>query len=129
MLVSSLKMLYIFILLCLLGLGSVVRGQQGAQCSAVNACLEGCCSKDGRYVYFHSSYEIDCLTDSIISYGFGPDFCGEGCQGTCDAIAQCGQYSNVPTCPLNVCCSQDGFCGTTADFCGDGCQNGYEPPT
>jgi chitinase len=109
MLVSSLKMLYIFILLCLLGLGSVVRGQQGAQCSAVNACLEGCCSKDGRYVYFHSSYE--------------------GCQGTCDAIAQCGQYSNVPTCPLNVCCSQDGFCGTTADFCGDGCQNGCEPPT
>jgi hypothetical protein len=71
-------MLYIFILLCLLGLGSVVRGQQGAQCSAVNAYLEGYYSKDSRYIYFHFSYEIDYLTNSIISYGFGPDFCGEG---------------------------------------------------
>ncbi|KAI4721608.1 glycoside hydrolase [Aureobasidium sp. EXF-10727] len=27
-------------------------------------------------------------------------------------------------CPLNVCCSQYGYCGTTSDFCGTGCQNG-----
>jgi hypothetical protein len=122
-------MLYIFILLCLLGLRSIIYGQQGAQCSAVNAYLEGYYNKDGRYVYFHSSYKIDCLTNSIISCGFGPDFYGKGCQGTCNAIAQYRQYSNIPTCPLNIYYSQDGFCGTTANFYGNKCQNGYKPPT
>jgi chitinase len=29
------------------------------------------------------------------------------------------QWSNASACPLNVCCSEFGFCGTTADFCGD----------
>ncbi|KAL4772370.1 hypothetical protein BDW60DRAFT_207367 [Aspergillus nidulans var. acristatus] len=30
--------------------------------------------------------------------------------------------------PLNVCCSQYGFCGTTAEFCGDGCQSNCVQP-
>ncbi|KAI2734245.1 CAZyme family GH18 [Penicillium roqueforti] len=29
-------------------------------------------------------------------------------------------------CPLNVCCSQYGFCGTTSDFCGTGCITGCD---
>ena len=33
------------------------------------------------------------------------------------------------TCPLNVCCSQFGFCGTTSDFCGLGCQSNCIQPT
>ncbi|KAL7621624.1 hypothetical protein AAE478_008950 [Parahypoxylon ruwenzoriense] len=36
-------------------------------------------------------------------------------------------------CPLNVCCSQYGFCGSIDDFCGTGCQSGFgscgPPPT
>jgi chitinase len=32
------------------------------------------------------------------------------------------------TCPLNVCCSEYGNCGTTIDFCGKGCQNNCEQP-
>jgi hypothetical protein len=50
-------------------------------------------------------------------------FCGSGnCTSNCGALAECGPYAateNV-TCPLNVCCSQYGFCGTTTDFCGIG---------
>ncbi|EEQ31286.1 symbiotic chitinase [Microsporum canis CBS 113480] len=29
-------------------------------------------------------------------------------------------------CPLNVCCSKFGFCGTTTEFCQDGCQSGCD---
>ncbi|OTA84778.1 glycoside hydrolase family 18 protein [Hypoxylon sp. CO27-5] len=30
---------------------------------------------------------------------------------------ECGKQAGGVTCPLNVCCSQWGFCGTTFDFC------------
>jgi GH18 family chitinase len=43
-------------------------------------------------------------------------------------ITQCG-HDALPgneNCPLNVCCSEFGNCGTTADFCGTGCQNGCD---
>ncbi|KAJ5600690.1 hypothetical protein N7450_001757 [Penicillium hetheringtonii] len=57
-------------------------------------------------------------------------FCGDDvCVSDCDAQAECGLYAPVvnTTCPLNVCCSQFGFCGTTEEFCGTGCQSGCEP--
>ncbi|KAJ6448751.1 glycoside hydrolase superfamily [Mycena sanguinolenta] len=43
----------------------------------------------------------------------------------CDAKAQCGPNAPVgeEDCPLNVCCSQFGFCGTTEDSCGDDTTN------
>jgi GH18 family chitinase len=43
-------------------------------------------------------------------------------------VSQCG-INALPgneNCPLNVCCSEFGNCGTTADFCGKGCQNGCD---
>lgn len=48
--------------------------------------------------------------------GYGPAYCGLGCTSNCDAKAECGQFSadGKTTCPLNVCCSQFGFCGTTS---------------
>lgn len=72
--------------------------------------------------------------------GLGPDFCGiipksqislerhanyisgDGCYSSCDYKSECDpgwgmEWSNASTCPLNVCCSDFGFCGTTADFC------------
>ncbi|GAW17905.1 hypothetical protein ANO14919_073740 [Xylariales sp. No.14919] len=58
--------------------------------------------------------------------GYGEKYCGttdespnEECWSNCDAHAECGRFSDPPnkTCPLNVCCSQHGFCGTTQEFC------------
>ncbi|KAH9919518.1 uncharacterized protein B0H18DRAFT_1122441 [Fomitopsis serialis] len=67
--------------------------------------------------------------------GYGPEFCtpisslGGNCTSNCNAVAECGQYAPPVnrTCPLNVCCSQYGFCGTTSDFCGVGCQSDCNP--
>ncbi|CZR61249.1 uncharacterized protein PAC_11145 [Phialocephala subalpina] len=80
---------------------------QSGSCSDTSLCVSGCCN--GEYC------------------GFGPTYCGTGnCTSSCDAIAECGPYapSDSYDCPLNVCCSQYGFCGTTSDFCGTGCVTG-----
>ncbi|KAJ3547829.1 hypothetical protein NM208_g1311 [Fusarium decemcellulare] len=74
-----------------------------------------------------------CGPDSIC--GYGPDFCGEGCQSLCNATAMCGEYSenaDMP-CGMNLCCSSSGWCGTTEVFCHNAdplhgtlpCQAGY----
>lgn len=69
--------------------------------------------------------------------GYGPTYCGTtgtspnaDCWSNCDAFAECGRYA-APTrteCPLNVCCSEFGFCGTTPDFCSTGCQSNCNQP-
>ncbi|OBT39681.1 hypothetical protein VE00_09135 [Pseudogymnoascus sp. WSF 3629] len=74
---------------------------------------------------------------------YGPEYCGTNgqspndvCWSNCDAHAECGQNALVPgsPCPLNVCCSQYGFCGMTADFCTRGptpdigCQSNCDQP-
>ncbi|KAJ6018170.1 class V chitinase [Penicillium sp. IBT 35674x] len=79
-------------------------------CAPGTPCVNGaCCSTTGVCSYAPSS----CAADVCIS--------------NCNATAPCGEYavSGEGNCPLNVCCSQYGFCGTTSDFCGTGCQNGY----
>ncbi|KAI9370921.1 hypothetical protein BJX61DRAFT_548662 [Aspergillus egyptiacus] len=69
--------------------------------------------------------------------GFGETYCGttgespnDACWSNCDAHAECGEHAKEAgaTCPLNVCCSPFGFCGTTEEFCGAGCQSGCEQP-
>ena len=55
--------------------------------------------------------------------GMGPTFCAPGnCTSECNAKSECdpgwgAQWSQATKCPLNVCCSKFGFCGTTPDFC------------
>ncbi|OBT71283.1 hypothetical protein VF21_09607 [Pseudogymnoascus sp. 05NY08] len=44
------------------------------------------------------------------------------CTSTCDEKSECdpgwgSKWSTAEKCPLNVCCSEYGFCGTTPDFC------------
>ncbi|KAI0364301.1 glycoside hydrolase, partial [Pilatotrama ljubarskyi] len=53
----------------------------------------------------------------------GSDFCGDGCTSNCDAVAECGPNAapGHEECPLNVCCSKFGFCGSTDEFCGSNC--------
>src|SRR5690349_3221673 len=49
----------------------------------------------------------------------------EGCQSTCDRKSQCNpgwnssEFSEGNKCPLNVCCSEHGYCGYTEQFCKD----------
>ncbi|RSL57247.1 hypothetical protein CEP51_014265 [Fusarium floridanum] len=40
-------------------------------------------------------------------------------------LAQCGPDNDGARCPLNVCCSSAGYCGTSSVYCGDGCQSEY----
>ncbi|KAK4446124.1 hypothetical protein QBC34DRAFT_497070 [Podospora aff. communis PSN243] len=52
--------------------------------------------------------------------GYGPDFCGVGCQNNCTAKAMCGQYSangGTVKCGLDLCCSWGGWCGSTQAHC------------
>lgn len=89
-------------------------------CNTDNPCDNGaCCARSGFC-------------------GYGPKYCGTNdkspndiCWSNCDARAECGQHAKTTgqTCPLNVCCSQYGFCGTTAEFCGDGCQSNCTQPS
>ncbi|KAJ5124284.1 uncharacterized protein N7515_008109 [Penicillium bovifimosum] len=79
-------------------------------CSKNKKCDLGCCGS------------IDKNTGKGVC-GFGPDFCGKGCISNCDRKSECDagwgkQWSNLTTCPLNVCCSSAGFCGTTEQYCG-----------
>ncbi|KAF8164160.1 hypothetical protein K438DRAFT_1984862 [Mycena galopus ATCC 62051] len=70
----------------------------------------------------------------VIAGTYGASFCttvadGGPCTSNCNAQAQCGP--NAPAgeeeCPLKVCCSQFGYCGTTEDFCGTGCMSNCNP--
>ncbi|KAK2739878.1 Killer toxin subunits alpha/beta 4 [Colletotrichum kahawae] len=47
------------------------------------------------------------------------------CLNNCDRLAECDpggfgkEYVEKTKCPLNVCCSKHGFCGSTEEFCGN----------
>ncbi|KAF2222118.1 hypothetical protein BDZ85DRAFT_239225 [Elsinoe ampelina] len=62
--------------------------------------------------------------------GYSPSECGAGnCTSNCNAKAECGEFGTPgkQNCPLGVCCSKFGFCGSTKDFCDidAGCQGGF----
>ncbi|PMD63730.1 glycoside hydrolase family 18 protein, partial [Hyaloscypha bicolor E] len=84
-------------------------------CSPSNPCSVGCCGNGGM----HAQKSI--FTMFTFS---GPDFCGTSCVANCDYKAECNPggwdpiYVNASSCPLKVCCSRFGFCGTTEEFCG-----------
>ena len=74
------------------------------------------------YCYPHLTSPRDKTTGKGVC-GLGPDFCGKGCISNCERKSECDpgwgiDWSESAKCPLNVCCSKFGFCGTTADFCG-----------
>ncbi|KAA8896314.1 chitinase [Sphaerosporella brunnea] len=92
--------------LSVLVLGALAQDPFACVCSsATQPCKIGCCGKNNVC-------------------GLGPNYCApENCQNSCDAKSDCdpgwgSQWSSREKCPLNVCCSKFGFCGTTSDFCG-----------
>jgi hypothetical protein len=77
---------------------------------------KACCG--GRDLFPWSILTITLLNQRPASgnCGYGATYCGKGCTSHCDAVAECGKDSKDgrTTCPLNTCCSQFGFCGTTS---------------
>ncbi|KAF2147914.1 glycoside hydrolase family 18 protein, partial [Myriangium duriaei CBS 260.36] len=70
-------------------------------CNSQTPCVNGaCCGPDNLCGYTHKQ-------------------CGTGCRFNCNATAQCGPYAakGHEKCPLNVCCSEFGFCGSDPEFC------------
>ncbi|GAP85921.1 putative glycosyl hydrolases family 18 protein [Rosellinia necatrix] len=95
-------------------------------CSETKPCKNGaCCPKATGFCNYG---EKACGTT-----GTSPN---DVCWSNCDAHAECGRNSDPPgkECPLNVCCSQFGFCGTTAEFCKktddeeESCQSNCDQP-
>lgn len=95
-------------------------------CSESKGCKLGCCGP--LYVPSGLAFACRILTgapsddkgDGVC--GLGPDFCGDSCTSQCDQKSECDpgwgtEWSDASKCPLNVCCSKFGFCGTTKDFC------------
>ncbi|KAK9413532.1 hypothetical protein SUNI508_11854 [Seiridium unicorne] len=110
-------------LILFLSLLSLINAQT-YYCDADNPCDNGACCgvSDGE-------------TQGIC--GYGDTYCGDTCISNCTATAECGRYAETKgtTCPLNVCCSAYGFCGTTSDFCTQtddedtSCQSNCDYPT
>ncbi|KAK3299587.1 chitinase [Chaetomium fimeti] len=96
----------VLLFFCLLFNVNPAVSQQDYSCSPTKPCKLGCCG-----------------TNNVC--GMGPAYCAPGnCTSTCDAKSECdpgwgAEWSQRSKCPLNVCCSEFGFCGTTEDFCGD----------
>ncbi|KAF2720853.1 glycoside hydrolase family 18 protein [Polychaeton citri CBS 116435] len=86
------------------------------QCGPGSPCIDGsCCSREHKC-------------------GYGPDYCDNGCLYNCTAKAMCGRFSDGGVgCPLHLCCSYYGWCGTEQQHCYDPepqfgktpCQQGY----
>ncbi|KAL4875746.1 hypothetical protein BJY04DRAFT_223740 [Aspergillus karnatakaensis] len=60
----------------------------------------------------------------IVDWGRTVNCADDVCVAGCDSRAECdpggyGEFADSKKCPLNVCCSKFGFCGTTKDFCGN----------
>ncbi|KAL2862706.1 glycoside hydrolase superfamily [Aspergillus lucknowensis] len=92
-----------------LGLAAEDDEEDDYTCTKEKKCDIGCCGP------------IDKTTGKGVC-GFGPDFCGDDCTHDCDRKSECdagwgAEWSNRTTCPLKVCCSEAGFCGTTEDYC------------
>ncbi|KAI0203159.1 carbohydrate-binding module family 18 [Astrocystis sublimbata] len=103
----------------------------------------------GRQSMEDDDYSTDttagaCCSKATGYCNYGPKACGtngispnEVCWSNCNAHAECGRYAETPgqKCPLNVCCSQYGFCGTEKDFCKvtddeeTSCQSNCKQPT
>lgn len=101
------------------GLSALVTGDSYGYNETIPCSNGACCGKSG-FCSFGNKY---CGTT-----GKSPN---DDCWSNYDAHAECGKDA-VPagkTCPLNVCCSQYGFCGTTSEFCGTSCQSGCDQPS
>jgi hypothetical protein len=95
-------------------------------CGPDKPCSNGACCGASGNCGFGRSYTN--LVGALLILLKGPVYCGDGCTSNCNATAPCGKYHKTPgtTCPLNTCCSEWGFCGTSTEFCNTKCQSNCE---
>ncbi|KAK7959254.1 chitinase [Apiospora aurea] len=97
-------------------LGLLLAPVVAQECSADVPCKTGCCSKFG-----YCGLGPSCHERVLIPL---QDCEEKDCVNNCERKAQCGpggfgeDFVEKTACPLNVCCSKHGFCGTTEAFCG-----------
>lgn len=86
----------------------------------------GACTKD-----IPCANEACCNGDTGVCGFDKADHCGPACTSKCKSRAECGPHAAIAgaECPIHVCCSKHGYCGTVEDFCGDGCQSNCGEPT
>ncbi|KAJ1326027.1 chitinase [Microdochium nivale] len=117
--------------------GDVVTGSSAADFTPnPHAVHRSLVERDGGPLYCTNGPCVDgscCGKNNIC--GYGPDYCGTGCQSQCNATAMCGEFSENGEfpCGMNLCCSATGWCDTTAVYCDNAdplhgtlpCQAGY----
>ncbi|KAJ5542581.1 hypothetical protein N7461_008584 [Penicillium sp. DV-2018c] len=115
-------------------------------CSVENPCTEGCCSSVSQVCGYGPSYcGSPCIAGASLNGtckhlaecnpgvypGWGDVWGIYHLPRVYDStvhsplsladyyLTTASNYSTAQTCPLDVCCSEYGFCGTTSLFCGD----------
>jgi len=95
-----------------------------ATCAAGTCCsAQGYCTIDACDNPVHKCQgQKTCMSDSsnftynscdLIKYGFDGDKCGDSFR----PVGSCGPKHLNATCPLGLCCSQYGYCGTGPAYC------------
>ncbi|TVY26403.1 Chitin deacetylase [Lachnellula hyalina] len=118
-----------------MGLYNLLPGRANDNVSPDNAC--GNVVAGANNGYFCEATKDDGGCCSQYGYcGSSTDYCLTGCQpnfGTCSTPPSqpiednflCGPQNQGELCSDSLCCSQNGYCGSTDDYCGGGCQPAY----
>ncbi|KAH7163646.1 hypothetical protein DER46DRAFT_625779 [Fusarium sp. MPI-SDFR-AT-0072] len=96
-----------------------------AECSKIKLYVTSYYNSAGYYgtITDHSGKVYQSTYDFKLEYNIINLFCRKDCVTGCDAKGECNpggfglKFANYTKCPLNVCCSKHGYCGTTKDFC------------
>ncbi|ORX99885.1 hypothetical protein BCR34DRAFT_576243 [Clohesyomyces aquaticus] len=104
--------------------------------SPTNASPDGTCGGTNKYSCTNSTFGKCCSKAGYC--GSTASHCGQGCQSSSGTCATSNVASNTGECGVNrgkytcaggpfdgMCCSVNGYCGTTVDHCKTGCQKGY----
>ena len=106
------------------------------QCSATKECEDGsCCSKWGFCGTTEKFCGRDCISNCVNNQitNDGELVTSPPQSGVPNPplhVTECGRFAepNNRYCPLNICCSQYGYCGTSTEFCKTGCQSNCDKP-
>lgn len=85
------------------------------RCNSTSPCEQGCCSSYG-YCGFGPDRKLRIpLYHNSLTFALD---CGDGCISDCDRKSECNpgfgsEWAVKDKCPLNICCSEYGYCGVS----------------